>query len=554
MDTRARTRFLFDRRSRAARDGETVLGALVRRDGLLLQRSVRYHRPRGPFCGIGHCTGCLVRVNGRPNVRACRYPPAAGDRVESENAWPSPKLDLLAALDYLFPNGIDTLHGFVRPAWATGLYHRVVRRLAGYGEPPTAHSAAALARDPVRRSADVVVVGAGRAGHRLAEKLVEGGVAPLLVDRSLHPDRVPGTEILPATTITFLPPPAPSGERPFLLTGFTEPGGGVQVRARRVVVATGSYDAGLLFEGNDRPGVMTADAAFALAPSGPPPPFHHAVLFGAGPRALQVVERLGEHVAALVAPGEISPDLTRAASAAGIPLYPRSLLLSTEGARRVRSVELRARAKGTPTRLDCDAVLLAHRRLPHGQLFFQAGVRMGWRAQPGGYYPLLDDDGATSVAGLWAVGSAAACTADATIPSADRVAGVLEGRATEGPGPERLREDGPNELEGYYRELLQLPRHGRWVACACEDILLEEVEAASQRGYRGIEVVKRYTGVGTGLCQGRYCLPDALLVLARAEERRPSEVGYITQRPPVVPTPIAALAPLDERTAEPEES
>jgi sarcosine oxidase alpha subunit family protein len=110
---------------------------------------------------------------------------------------------------------------------------------------------------------------------------------------------------------------------------------------------------------------------------------------------------------------------------------------------------------------------------------------------------------------------------------------------------ERVRADGPNELEGYYRDLLRVPRHGRWLACPCEDVLLDEVETASRLGYRGIEVVKRYTGLGTGLCQGRYCLPDALLLLSIAEGRPPPEVGYTTQRPPVHPTPIAALAALD---------
>jgi sarcosine oxidase subunit beta len=100
-------------------------------------------------------------------------------------------------------------------------------------------------------------------------------------------------------------------------------------------------------------------------------------------------------------------------------------------------------------------------------------------------------------------------------------------------------------LEGYYRELLRAPRTGRWIACPCEDVLLQEVEQATRAGYRGIEVVKRYTGLGTGLCQGRYCLPDALLLLSIAEHRVPAEVGYITQRPPVLPTPIAALAALD---------
>ncbi|EQD73554.1 sarcosine oxidase, subunit alpha, partial [mine drainage metagenome] len=76
--------FTFEGHRRPAAPGETVLDALARDDGLpAFQRSPRYHRPRGPMCGLGHCTGCLVRVNGRPNVRACRYEPEDGDVVST---------------------------------------------------------------------------------------------------------------------------------------------------------------------------------------------------------------------------------------------------------------------------------------------------------------------------------------------------------------------------------------------------------------------------------------------------------------------------------------
>jgi len=327
--------------------------------------------------------------------------------------------------------------------------------------------------------------------------------------------------------------------------GYTEPARGVLVRASRVVVATGSYDASLLFESSDRPGVMTGDGALEFARSTGKPPFHRAIVFGASERARQVLETLGDHVAALVAPGEIPPEVVKDASAAGIPLYPRSLVCTVEGRSRVRGLEIRARGNGAYSQLEGDAVILAHRRLPNGQLFFQAGARMTWRAGTGAYYPVVGEDGATSIPGLWAVGSAAGTLGVASVGSGERVGSALTGGSPPMTPLERVRSEGPNELEGYYRELLRIPRSGRWIACPCEDVLLDEVEETTRHGYRGIEVVKRYSGLGTGLCQGRYCLPDALLLLSIAEGRAPSEVGYITQRPPVHPTPIAALAALD---------
>ena len=545
--------FTFEGRRYPIPPGGTVLEALAA-DGLpSFQRSPRYHRPRAPLCGLGHCTGCLVRVGGRPNVRACRYTPADGDVVSTRNAWPSRRFDLLAAFDLLFPSGIDTLRGFRRPAWARGLYQAVVRRLAGFDGPPSPDAASGPVDPPTVHRADVVVVGAGRAGRAVAERLVAGGRAPLLLDRGRSAPAIPGAELLPDTTVTFLPPPGPA-DPPFSLLGFTEPARGLWIRAREVVVAVGSYDAALLFGSNDRPGVLTADAAFALDRPGAAPAFRAGVVFGAGPRARAVVERMGDRIEALIAPGAVPPELVRACSDAGIDLHPRSLLLAAHGRRRVRAVDICARARGPVARLPCDAVVLAHRRLPHVPILFQAGARMQWRPEPGAYFPVADPSGRTTVPGLWVAGSVAGPSTD---PAADgdRVARhLLAGGPAPGAPPASLPSSPaetppappfPGEMDGYYRELLRLPRRGRWVACPCEDVLLEELEAVPQRGYRGVEVAKRYSGLGTGLCQGRYCLPDALLVLSILEGRPPADVGYITQRPPVVPTPLSALAALD---------
>jgi len=542
---------LFDRSPRNVRPGETLLGALARDGWPALQRSIRYHRPRGPYCGVGHCTGCLVRVNGRPNVRACRYEPGNGDVVATENAWPSPRFDVLGVLDFLFPNGIDTLHGFRRPAWATGFYHRVVRRLAGYGAAPDPSAGAPSTAPPVRRTVDVALIGAGVAGRALAAQLADAGRPVVAIDRTLHPPTVPWADLLPRTTITFLPAPAASGDARFTLLGFEEPGRGVAIRARTVVVATGGYDAPLWFGGNDRPGVVTAEGALALSAPDGRVPFERAVVFGGGPRVADVLERCGDAVAAIVAPGVVEPEVVRRASELDIPLYPRSLVLYASGRSHVRSLTVRSRGLGPRFTLACDAVVLAHRRLPTPQLFFQAGARMEWRGGTGAYYPWLAESCETSIPGLFALGETAAILPDGGTDAAARVAAAILGRPLpEGAPPARVPADGLPEIDGYYRELAREPRAGRWVACPCEDVLLEEVEAAHRAGYRGIEVVKRYSGLGTGLCQGRYCLPDALLLLSRLEARPPTDVGYITQRPPVVPTPLAAFAALAEPAPE----
>ena len=549
----APVRFLFRGRSRTASPGESLLRTLGREGLPLLQRSIRYHRPRAPFCGVGFCTQCLVRVNGTPNIRACRYVPRPGDRVETENAWPSPSLDLLGLLDFVFWGGIDTLRGFRRPSAFTPLYQRVVRRLAGYGR-----IAEATASPPRPTSttvdADVVVIGGGPAGRAAATRIAEGGRQVALVDRGGLPSPPHGVDPLPHVTAVFLPPPQPEQPRRFTLLGAAEPDRGFLIRARDVVVASGAYDAGLLFAGNDRPGVLTAEAVFPLAGESGDPPFHHALIFGGGRRAAELLDRFGTRVDAIAAPGDISSEVTRRAMEFDILLYPRAVLVAASGRRRIRKVRFVTRARGAGFTVSADALLLAHRRLPHAQLLFQAGARMEWRAGAGAYYPTVDASGATTVPGLFAAGEVAGYSdgvaAEASGLAVAEVVLGRPGRTEEVPG--RVPRAGPSGFEGYFREFLRQRRSfGKCVACPCEDVLLEEVEEAATRGFRGLEVVKRYTGVGTGLCQGRYCLPDTLLVLSILENRAPEEVGYITQRPPVVPTPLAALAGLPLMGPEP---
>jgi sarcosine oxidase, subunit alpha len=537
-------RFTYRGRVREARPGETILDALAREGLPTLTRSNRYHRPRAPFCNAGACANCLVRVNDRPSARACRNVPSARDRVVPERGWPSPRWDLAGALDFVYPRGMDALHGLRRPAFLTPFYQRMVRRVLGVGTLPPAAPGPYPIAPPQSDSADVLIIGSGESGRPLVAALHRFGAQVLVVDRNYAASPAADVELRAGAAVTFLPAPEPSREYPFTAYGFVEPDRPFVVRARTLVVATGSYDAGLLFGGNDRPGILSAEAALSLGRSGARPLFRRAVLVGGGRRVRQLLDELGERVAAVAAPGEIGPDVARRASELDVPLYPRSLILYVSGRSRVRRVHLRTRGRGSRYSIAADAVVLAHRRLPHSQLLFQAGAAMRWREASAAYFPAVDEVGATTVPGLYAIGSVAG---DGPLSDAEvelRGSSIL----ARTPPSEPRAEPGsavPSEMVGYYRELLAERRRGRWIACVCEDVLLSEVEEAARRGYRGIEVAKRYTGLGTGICQGRYCVPDALLLLSLLEQRAPADVGYITQRPPVFPTPLAALAGWD---------
>lgn len=83
---------------------------------------------------------------------------------------------------------------------------------------------------------------------------------------------------------------------------------------------------------------------------------------------------------------------------------------------------------------------------------------------------------------------------------------------------------------------------GKVVLCRCEDVTLSDIEHSVARGYRDIEEVKRYTGFGTGMCQGKECLAIIALQLARLTGEPPTTIPPFTSRPPLSPTPIKQLA------------
>jgi predicted molibdopterin-dependent oxidoreductase YjgC len=76
--------FTFDGQNVPAYEGETVAAALWATGRSSLRTTARRDEPRGAFCLIGVCFDCLVRVDGRANVRACQQPVRDGMQVESQ--------------------------------------------------------------------------------------------------------------------------------------------------------------------------------------------------------------------------------------------------------------------------------------------------------------------------------------------------------------------------------------------------------------------------------------------------------------------------------------
>ena len=80
--------------------------------------------------------------------------------------------------------------------------------------------------------------------------------------------------------------------------------------------------------------------------------------------------------------------------------------------------------------------------------------------------------------------------------------------------------------------------------CRCEDVTLEEFRAAFKEGFTELESLKRYTGVGTGFCQGKGCLSESAGELAQLRGVAPDQIKLTNIRPPAEPMTFGQLASL----------
>ena len=191
-------KIIFEGKELACRAGISVAAALWENGVKVLSHSPKYGRPRGVLCARGHCTNCLMRIDGVPNVRACRTDVREGMTVARQDAgafYGAPAQKMLDIGGSLMPVGFY-YKWFTRPSALSRIFMHGIRPLTGVGRLPEpaaiAEDEAAVANlraagavgagEPEPRdlgTRNCVVIGGGSAG--MAEALAAGdGV--LLVD------------------------------------------------------------------------------------------------------------------------------------------------------------------------------------------------------------------------------------------------------------------------------------------------------------------------------------------------------------------------------------
>lgn len=569
--------FRFDGRRRTGLGGDTIASALTAHGDDVLSRSFKYHRPRGVMCATGRCPNCLVDVDGEPSVRACVTPIAPGMRVRSQNAWPSLRRDLLSLtdrFDRFFPIGFY-YKTFIRPRRFWPLYEAVLRRIAGLGRIDIT-ARPDLHQRKRHLHADVVVVGGGPAGCLAALEAAAGGGRVVLVDdgtrlgghlrtrsRAMSGDpRVEGLDGVAAAErlaglvaaergIEHLASATAIGLYDGGLVGITQGATFIRVRAARVVLATGAAERPMLFDANDRPGIMLASAALRLA-------HLHGVL--AGRRAIVVTDddhgwrqaaeclAVGIPVAAIVDTRAVPADRGEPAEAAGLraagtETVSGATLLASKGRLHVTGLAIRA-ADGTTRTIGADLVLMAPRPEPVVTLAAQAGLALAFEPRLAEWIPVPGS------ADVVVTGHMTGLTDDDLLAAG----AVLAGRVAAGREDATARASHERHLEAHHERVAAafaalpeppatvLPKGRKPFVCLCEDVTAKELAQGISEGFDSLETLKRYSTVTMGPCQGKQCHGNAARVTAALRGVPREATGLTTYRPPVQPVPLAVLA------------
>ncbi len=162
--------FTLDGRSKQGLAGDTLASAVLANGGGVINRSFKYHRPRGVMAAGPEEPNALFTLGSgatqEPNIPGTQAELLEGLAARTQNGWPSVRFDALAInqrfAKVLIGNGFyyKTFMGPRKGSWM--LYEPFIRKAAGLGQASTEPD---RSRYETRRAfTEVLVVGGGPAG------------------------------------------------------------------------------------------------------------------------------------------------------------------------------------------------------------------------------------------------------------------------------------------------------------------------------------------------------------------------------------------------------
>jgi len=564
--------FTFDGRSYSGFQGDTLASALLANGVHLVGRSFKYHRPRGILTAGAEEPNALVGVRRdanryTPNLRATQLELYEGLRAESQNRWPSLSFDTGALNDALAPfipaGFYYKTFMWPRSGWEK-LYEPRIRAAAGLGRAPER-------ADPDRYTnrfahCDVLVAGAGPAGLTAALTASRSGARVILCDEqselggSLLSDPATGTtidgkssldwlrsavaELTAHPSVTVLTRTTAFGYFPHNLIALNErltdhlaslpphlPRERTwQVRAREVILATGAIERPLVFPGNDRPGVMLANAARTYVNRYGVRPGSRAVVVAASDEAYRAAIDLnaaGIEIAAIVDVREHPEgELPAAVRRAGIEIQAGTTVVGTSGRLRVKSVQVarvgsHGEVSGGSQSIACDLLLMSGGLTPSVHLFSQSRGKLQWDEDLQAFVPGEPAERTHAVGACRGVLDLAA-----VLGAGHSVATLNAGR------------------RGYVGALPAQPGATKAFVDWQHDVTSRDLQLATREGFRSIEHIKRYTTTGMATDQGKTSNLNALAVVSREMDKPIPQVGLTTFRMPYTPVSFGSFAGL----------
>lgn len=359
--------------------GDTVAALLYGQGVRAFTRSRKFHQPRG--LSGAFAAGHLAAVNGVPHCRLDRITTKLGQRVKTENVWPSAGFDLLN-MARLLPRRMSRA-GFEHPRFipdsspAWKLWEKLLWHIAGEADPPQVGNRSAISGRQI--VCDALVIGGGPAGLAAAE--AASGSVVIVTRSSELGDMTCGIEAastgLPerVTVLTDHEVYGLFGNGRIAMAAANDPQQpAVMIKARRVILATGVRSVPPLVPGAALPGVLDARTALQLAA-------RHGV--APGRQVLVMGTPMGRAVAARLS--ELGCNI--------LDFIDASDVERINGRGSVSSV----RAGGRD--LACDSVVHAGPWRPDPSLAFQAGADGDLRLMPGALPAHVSLQGACSEPG-----------------------------------------------------------------------------------------------------------------------------------------------------------
>ncbi|MGJ8603044.1 MAG: sarcosine oxidase subunit alpha family protein [Marivita sp.] len=563
-------KFRFDNTHYTGHKGDTLASALLANGVRLMGRSFKYHRPRGVMTAGSEEPNAIVELREgarkEPNTRATTAELFDGLRANSQNRWPSLAFDAMEVNDLLsnFLTAGFYYKTFMWPAafWEK-LYEPIIRHAAGLGSLSTQDDPDGY--DKGFLHCDILIIGGGPAGLAAALTAGESGARVILADEdfvvggrlNLETYEVGGTSgsawaaetvarlaampnvrVMPRTTVIGAFDHGIYGAVERVSDHLKAPDAGKprqilwRVTSQRAILCAGATERPIVFENNDRPGIMQASAIRAYANRWAVTPARQVAIFtnnDDGHRTASDLAAKGVEVVSVIdtrADAPTSPDYDVIAG---------GLIDQTWGRLGLKQVEVKM-PKGGIRRITCGALGVSGGWNPNVHLTCHQRGWPVWNDAIAGFVP-----GGVMPAGMTVAGAASGVfsTHGALVSGAEAAAKALSDLGIKANAPTLPEaEDSPVKITPFWH--VKTAKRA-WVDQQ-NDVTSKDIKLAHQENFVSVEHLKRYTTLGMATDQGKTSNTAGLAIMAEVAGKQIPEVGTTMFRPPYTPTAMGVFA------------